>query len=592
MPYDLSACGLVTVSDFLVQDSQTTGNGVVLRNGDRPLITRGWDCFTSGPKTGIGRWGLFMEAAETFVAAPGTDYTSGKVGLGGFLADGTKQNTLTATTDTRRVGIGTCAPEAPLHIRCDSTAGSAFLRILTCSNNAGRRLDINAGTGIEYTIPDGTSQSPYIQIEGGSVPAGGGSFRIRTGASGTGAADRLTVTQGGNVGIATTSPRYPLDVAGGMMSNFYMSCCNTTIDGAGPFDYGIIGTGDRAGALVVNDITGARYSIHGGNYNLTFRKSVRGTTTACAYCTVMTFVGTTDTNCVVNVNVANYLGVGLNPTERLEIGGTTGRFQSRTDTNGTTLNIRPNAGQCGWISYTEDAVADRWGVGIKNGDSKLYFASGNIGSGGGTTRMVLDGGCIGIGTSSPGTDLEVYGTDAEIMVHNQSNSRGGFRALSTQRLGVLTTAISDDLVFGYENGHKCAFTERMRICNTNGRVGIGITTPSYLLHVNGTFYAAGSSQDYKEGICQYDTDSCLFMCLKPKTYQYKDEWKHLGKDLKSETQIGLIAEEVAESHPELAILVNEEDNKVVRNVDYEKLSIVLLAEVQKLRQEVDQLKNK
>ena len=64
------------------------------------------------------------------------------------------------------------------------------------------------------------------------------------------------------------------------------------------------------------------------------------------------------------------------------------------------------------------------------------------------------------------------------------------------------------------------------------------------------------------------------------------------KELKSETQIGLIAEDVAESHPELAILVNEEENKVVRNVDYEKLTIILLSELQKLRQEVDQLKNK
>jgi hypothetical protein len=44
-------------------------------------------------------------------------------------------------------------------------------------------------------------------------------------------------------------------------------------------------------------------------------------------------------------------------------------------------------------------------------------------------------------------------------------------------------------------------------------------------------------------------------------------------------------------YPELAILVNEDDNKVVRNVDYEKLSIILLSEVQKLRKEVDNLKN-
>jgi hypothetical protein len=133
--------------------------------------------------------------------------------------------------------------------------------------------------------------------------------------------------------------------------------------------------------------------------------------------------------------------------------------------------------------------------------------------------------------------------------------------------------------------------ERMRI-TSGGSIGIGTCTPSYRLHVNGTFYAAGSSQDYKESICQYNTDSCLFMCLKPVTYQYKDEYKHLGKELKSETQIGLIAEEVAETYPELAILVNEEANKVVRNVDYEKLSIVLLSEVKKLRREVDDFKHK
>jgi hypothetical protein len=238
----------------------------------------------------------------------------------------------------------------------------------------------------------------------------------------------MRITCAGNVGIGTSSPRFSLDVAGGAMSNFYMSCCASILDGVGPYDYGIIGSGNGAGAVLINDIVGARYSIHAGSYNLTFKKSVRNTVGACVYCNVMQFVGTTDVNCLPNVNIENSLGVGT-------------------------------------------------------------------------------------------------------------------------------------------------------------------ASPSYRLHVNGTFYAAGSSIEYKEGISQYDTDSCLFMCLKPKTYQYKDEWKHLGKDLKSGTQIGLIAEEVAEVMPELAVLVNEEENKVVRNVDYEKLSIILLSEVQKLRKEVDNLKN-
>jgi hypothetical protein len=213
------------------------------------------------------------------------------------------------------------------------------------------------------------------------------------------------------------------------------------------------------------------------------------------------------------------VGIGTScPGSKLDVCGTDGRIQSRVDSSdGSTINVRPNAGKCGWISYTEDAVADRWGIGVKNGDAKLYFASGNVGSAGGTTRMVIDGG---------------------------------------------------------------------------GCVGINTTTPSYRLHVNGTFYAAGSSQDYKQSICNYNTDSCMFMKLKPVTYQYKDEWCHLGKELKSGTQIGLIAEDVAEVYPELAILVNEDDQKIVRNVDYEKLSIVLLSEVQKLRKELDELKTK
>jgi hypothetical protein len=149
-----------------------------------------------------------------------------------------------------------------------------------------------------------------------------------------------------------------------------------------------------------------------------------------------------------------------------------------------------------------------------------------------------------------------------------------------------------DFVFqAYREAGGVAYSELMRLTNT-GNVGISTSTPSYRLHVNGTFYAAGSSQDYKQSICNYNTDSCMFMKLKPVTYQYKDEWCHLGKELKSETQIGLIAEDVAEVYPELAILVNEDDQKIVRNVDYEKLSIVLLSEVQKLRKELDELKTK
>ena len=180
-------------------------------------------------------------------------------------------------------------------------------------------------------------------------------------------------------------------------------------------------------------------------------------------------------------------------------------------------------------------------------------------------------GNVGIGTSSPNAMLQVAGN---------FTLSGGTRCI----LGD-----GGDLLIDTEN-----VSGRNIILQSNSgqKVGVGTISPSYRLHVNGTFYAAGSSQDYKQSICNYNTDSCMFMKLKPVTYQYKDEWCHLGKELKSETQIGLIAEDVAEVYPELAILVNEDDQKIVRNVDYEKLSIVLLSEVQKLRKELDELKTK
>lgn len=223
-------------------------------------------------------------------------------------------------------------------------------------------------------------------------------------------------------------------------------------------------------------------------------------------------------------------------------------------------------------------------------------------------------GNVGIGCTTPSNTLEVNGTgrfrntvDIGVSASSASRFQLNFQNWNTSNsypyitfqnpaancrhgIGINT---SDNFVIGRATGVDCNFAHQdFVIVNSTGNVGINCLTPSYKLHVNGTFYAAGSSQDYKQSICNYNTDSCMFMKLKPVTYQYKDEYCHLGKELKSGTQIGLIAEDVAEVYPELAILVNEEDEKVVRNVDYEKLSIILLSELQKLRAEVDELKSK
>ena len=311
-------------------------------------------------------------------------------------------------------------------------------------------------------------------------------------------------------------------------------------------------------------------------------------------------------NTRMTLNDADHLGLGVTPCGAIDA------YKPGSGANGTGDNLIVRGGNsasvfgsnqirfgyAGGIGYSH-AIKSRHQSNSPNNNALDFFiwtTADAVETAGTKLVMTLDGtGNVGMGTCSPnisgftGTMLTLNGTGnyQGLEISTCGGARMTMLADITGTLGYISTRQAGmSLVF--ETG---AASEKMRI-NCSGNVGINCSTPTYKLHVNGTFYAAGSSQDYKQSICNYNTDSCMFMKLKPVTYQYKDEYCHLGKELKSGTQIGLIAEEVAETYPELAILVNEEANKVVRNVDYEKLSVILLSEVQKLRKEVDDLKTK
>jgi len=71
----------------------TTSLGVILNSADAPLITRGWDSFTSGAYNGVGRWGLFMEPSTLVLGTPNIA-GNGQVAFRRFNADGTSVTTL------------------------------------------------------------------------------------------------------------------------------------------------------------------------------------------------------------------------------------------------------------------------------------------------------------------------------------------------------------------------------------------------------------------------------------------------------------------------------------------------------------------
>lgn len=95
----------------------------------------------------------------------------------------------------------------------------------------------------------------------------------------------------------------------------------------------------------------------------------------------------------------------------------------------------------------------------------------------------------------------------------------------------------------------------------------------------------GSSKRFKDNIQLLDTEFDHILTLQPVSFVYKPAFQSYAKPTGGNRQIGLIAEDVQKVFPELVIY--QEDQPV--NVDYEKLSVVVLKLVQELQQDVKNL---
>jgi len=106
------------------------------------------------------------------------------------------------------------------------------------------------------------------------------------------------------------------------------------------------------------------------------------------------------------------------------------------------------------------------------------------------------------------------------------------------------------------------------------------TGTDLIVTAGGLIAKKSSSLQYKDNVETLDFDSSKLDNLRPVSYNYKSD---------NTPDIGLIAEEVNEVYPEL-INYNEEGKP--ESVKYDGLSVMLLEEVTKLRQEVKELKEK
>ena len=110
------------------------------------------------------------------------------------------------------------------------------------------------------------------------------------------------------------------------------------------------------------------------------------------------------------------------------------------------------------------------------------------------------------------------------------------------------------------------------------------TTSGTDLVVDGSnvVHKKSSSRKYKRNIVDMVLDSNKLYDLRPVDFEWNEKSATEGKK-----DIGLIAEEVAEILPEI---VNYNNDKIPESVSYDKLSVILLMEIKKLKEEIEKLK--
>ncbi|MDA9245698.1 tail fiber domain-containing protein [Polaribacter sp.] len=196
------------------------------------------------------------------------------------------------------------------------------------------------------------------------------------------------------------------------------------------------------------------------------------------------------------LNVAGNVGIGTtSPDYKLDISDSSsgnGQIALRNTGSGTAgiwfdaSNGDIVGSDYAWIRQNNDLTFE---IGVDSLGGDMLFTEG------GSERMRISSGNVGIGTTSPQAKLEVQGSAPFIYITDDTETESGiiFRDLQAglgQAAAIKFSSADNKLRF-YNND---TVAVRMTI-NTNGNVGIGETDPTNKLHVGGSIKWEGASTE-------------------------------------------------------------------------------------------------
>jgi hypothetical protein len=464
-----------------------------------------------------------------------TDSTNGTISFTGGTGNGMFIN------NAGNVGIGTTSPSAKLHIGESGAAAQLWLQrtdgynpikliggtladgngfkitmnttdafaitsggnvLVGTTTNYNQKLTVNGTyTRMHSIAEDNTNAGVFYQVKNGASTVGqssqlvdnAGNYIITTGTSSE--SERMRITSSGNVSIGNTNDTYKLDVSNGS-SNVYIRAITS---GSANWATLLLQNGDGSWH-VTNDDTGT-FNIGTSNDPSAQQKLTIASTGAATFSssvTAGTGQGFMNLSYQSGYNRIWSFGSGSEPYGMgyYQGSGAPGGSDCIGLHFGNTASPLFYFNNFGQATFSSSLTAtDLIGVDTlnitannvnTNGTVLTLNSKGTVGvmafQTASTERMrITSGGNVGIGTTSPGTKLQVNSTAG---TYGITNTNG------TVTIGTYIEASNTYASFGTSSNHPIGFftnnnAPQMYI-NTSGNVGIGTTAPNSLLEVNRT----------------------------------------------------------------------------------------------------------